>query len=254
MSRVGEIRYNNFGSKMKIIQYYKRNNIDVYFEEYDCIVTHRQYTDFVRGTIQCPYEPRLYNVGYMGEGIYKTKENGKHTKCYNTWHNMIKRCYDKKYQQQHTTYQGCTVCEEWHNFQNFAQWYEENYYEITNEEMCLDKDILCKGNKNYTPLYCIFVPQNINKLFTKSNKKRGQYPIGVYYNKQINKFRSQCNNPFTNKKEVLGTFSTSDEAFQSYKIFKENIIKQMATQYYSKDLIPFKLYQAMCKYNIEIID
>ena len=47
------------------------------------------------------------------------------------------------------TYIGCTVCEEWHNYQNFAQWHEEHYYEVPNEIMCLDKDILIKGNKEH---------------------------------------------------------------------------------------------------------
>ena len=44
-------------------------------------------------------------------------------------------------------YLDVTVCEEWHNFQNFAKWFYENYYEISGEKMRLDKDILIKGNK-----------------------------------------------------------------------------------------------------------
>ena len=40
--------------------------------------------------------------------------------------------------------------------------------------MCLDKDIFCKGNKLYSRCTCIFVPQRINLLFTKSDKSRGK--------------------------------------------------------------------------------
>ena len=70
---------------MQIISYNYRRDIDVYFEDYNWIYYHARYDDFQNGQIKCPYEPRLYGVGYIGEGRYKTKENGKHTKCYNTW-------------------------------------------------------------------------------------------------------------------------------------------------------------------------
>ena len=63
----------------------------------------------------------------------------------------------------------CSVYEGWHNFQNFAKWYEDNYYEIEEEQMHLDKDILVKGNKVYSPDTCVFVPETINGLFVKSN-------------------------------------------------------------------------------------
>ena len=97
---------------------------------------------------------KTFGVGVTGQGEYShlvRKINGKHTKVYSVWHDMLGRCYNKKYQEKKPTYIGCTVCEEWHNFQNFAKWYEENYYEVNNEEMALDKDILIKGNKIYSP-------------------------------------------------------------------------------------------------------
>ena len=49
--------------------------------------------------------------------------------------------------------------------------------------MCLDKDILYKGNKEYAPDKCIFVPERINKLFLKNDADRGDLPIGVTYHK-----------------------------------------------------------------------
>jgi hypothetical protein len=58
--------------------------------------------------------------------------------------------------------------------------------------MCLDKDILHKGNKIYSPEYCIFVTQDINKLFIKCNKSRGKHPIGVGYDKKLKKYYSGC--------------------------------------------------------------
>ena len=92
---------------------------------------------------------------------------------------MLTRCYSDKYKKKKPTYEDCKVYEELLNFQNFAKWDSENYYEIEGETMCLDKDILVKHNKIYSPETCVYVPNTINVLFTKSDKIRGNTPIGV---------------------------------------------------------------------------
>lgn len=180
----------------------KYTYFDVYFPKYNWTFKHVLYNNFKKGNIKCPYERRYYGIGYLGEGKYDINENGKHTKCYNTWHDMFRRCYDEKCHEKRPTYKDCEVDEEWHNFQNFAKWYYENYYEIEGEKMQLDKDILHKGNKIYSPETCIFVPQTINLLFTKSDKTRGNNPMGVF-DCENGKYRADCSvyNFEKNKKE-----------------------------------------------------
>ena len=241
---------NNFGSKIKIIEYNGWDNVIVQFE--DGYKKKIRYDYFKSKNIKSPYERRTYGLGYLGEGENKTKENGKHTYKYKTWDGILQRCYSKIKQELRPTYKDCTVCEEWHNFQNFGKWFDENFYQIENETMCLDKDILHKGNKIYSPETCIFVPNRINVLFTKSDKTRGKYPIGVQKHK--NKFIARCstyNNNNCNEK-YLGSFYSAEEAFNSYKIFKEKYIKQVADEY--KDKIPQKLYEAMYNYKVDITD
>lgn len=254
--RTGEENINNFGSKMIIVEYRKAIDINVYFPEYNWTAENVQYNNFKRGNIKCPYERRYYGHGYIGEGDYTAWKNGKYTKCYDTWKEMLTRCFDEEYKLKHNTYLGVTVCEEWLCFQNFAEWYYENYYEIEGEKICLDKDILVKGNKIYSPNTCIFVPERINTLFTKNDKLRGKYPIGVYYNKVSKKFIAQCSiydyEERKTKKIHLGNYNTPEKAFKIYKQFKESYIKQVADYY--KDKIPTKLYDAMYKYEIEITD
>ena len=256
INRTGEIGVNNFGSRMEIIEYRTNTDMDAYFPQYNYVVRNVQYDNFKKGLIKCPYEPRLFNNGYLGEGKYKVKENGKQTKVYSTWKNMLTRCYDNKCHEKYPTYKGCIVCEEWHNFQNFAEWYEENYYTVDNEKMHLDKDILIKHNKIYSPETCIFVPERINTLFTKCDKLRGGHYIGVDYHKASNKFRVRCSiYDFKNNKkklEHLGLYNTQERAFEVYKEFKENYIKQVADYY--KNLIPNKLYDALYNYKVEITD
>lgn len=244
--RTGEIRYNNFGSKMIIKEYRSSMSVDVYFPKYDWVFKNAQYNKFKNGNIKCPYEPRACNVGYEGEGEYSFQND---VECYNVWFHMLRRCYDKDYLIKFPTYENCEVYEEWCNFQNFAKWYYKNYYEVNNEKMVLDKDILIKGNKIYSPKTCIFVPEDINLLFVKSDKKRGKYPIGVS-ELPYNKFRSRCN--VKGKRIHIGVYNTPEEAFIHYKYFKEKLIKQIADEY--KPYIPKELYDAMYKWEVEIND
>ena len=135
-----------------------------------------------------------------------------------------------------------------------GEWIEENYYEVPRETMCLDKDILYKGNKVYSRNTCIFVPQRINKLFTKRDNSRGKDPIGVYQLPSGN-YQVYCNNGY-GKLIKLGVYSTKEEAFQVYKQYKENVIKETIDSYEGKIPEPFysKLKVAMYNYEVEMDD
>lgn len=187
---------------------------------------------------------KVYNTGYSSKGKFKTCIKGKHTKSYSVWEGMLRRCYTDGFE----NYKDCSVCEEWHDFQNFAKWYNDNYYEVENERMELDKDILNKGNKIYSPQNCIIVTNHINSLFTKNKKQRGNLPIGVRKAK-YGRYKAVCRN---GNKRYEKYFETIDEAFKCYKNMKENVIKEVAETY--KDKIPNKLYEAMHNYKVGIDD
>ena len=248
-NRIGEINYNKFGSKMIITEYRKYNDITVYFEEYNSYVITR-YEHFKNGCTKCPFEPRIYNVAYIGEGEYTSRNNGIKTNEYVIWMNMLHRCYSQSIKEKRPTYNEVKVCDEWLNFQNFAKWYKENHYEVNGERMHLDKDILVKGNKIYSPETCMFVPQRINTLFLTQQNHRGELPIGIYYDNKINKYKVTLQKHA--ERTYLGYYDTSKEAFYVYKNAKESYIKEVADEY--KNKIPNKLYRAMYNYKIEIND
>ena len=95
--RIGKRNYNTFGSEMVITDYRKANDIDVYFPQYDWIAKNTRYDVFKNGNIKCPYEPRIYGIGYLSEGKYKGSENCKKTRVYDTWYGMLERCYDENF-------------------------------------------------------------------------------------------------------------------------------------------------------------
>ena len=245
--RVGEENYNNQGCLMKIIEYRKSNDITVEFQDEHKYKTNSRYDRFKSGNIKNIYAPFLKCSCNVCLGNTTSKIDKKNKKSYDVWNSMIQRCYLTTYQKRQPTYIGCSVCDEWLCFENFEKWFNENYYEIPNERVCLDKDILVKGNKIYSPSTCIFVPQNINTLFTKCNVNRGKYPIGVQLTKTKSKpYRAEMRGHY------IGHFETTEEAFQAYKKVKEQHIKEIANEY--KDKIPQKLYEALYAYKVEITD
>lgn len=247
--RIGATNVNKYGSTMIVESYTSALDISVRFLEYGNL-EHTSWRNFFDGKVKNPYDKILYNVGFTGVGLYLPTENKKNTPQYQKWVNMLERCYNKKSIKRRPAYNGVTVCEEWHNFQNFAAWYDENYYEVEGEIMCLDKDILIKGNKVYSPETCVFVPHSINLLFGTNKSKRGQLPIGVSLDGRSNKYRVQCYNQ--GDRMSVHCFNSPEDAFNYYKIYKENVIKQTAKEYRSK--IPDSLYQALINYIIEITD
>lgn len=254
--RVGQQIVNKWGSLMTIVEYKSNKNITVEFE--NGYRTDAQYPRFKQGSIKSPYDKTIYKIGYIGEGIYTpyNSEQNKNTIQYEYWIKMFARCYDEKTLEKYTTYENKYVCEEWHNFQNFAKWFDENYYKVDGQRMQLDKDILFKDNRIYSPDTCVFVPQRINTLFVKCDKSRGEYPIGVSFNKKRNKLVAQCSifdlESNKTKKINLGDFNKVEEAFNTYKRFKESYIKEVANEY--RNQIPQNLYNAMCNYVVEIDD
>jgi hypothetical protein len=241
----GSISYNKYGSMMELKKYIKHNDCLIYFPDFNW-ETHRSYKAFINGNIICPYDKSVLGVGYKGEGIYDSSEC--YLEIYRRWQKMLRRCYHPTALKRNPTYKDCFVCEEWHNYQNFAQWCEENYYEVPGSLMDLDKDILFKHNKEYCPDFCCFIPHEINSLFIKSDKVRGSLPIGVH--QDGNKYIAQINK--NGKRKYLGAYSTPEEAFNVYKEKKEELIKQIADEY--AEYLPYEVYNAMCNYEVEIDD
>lgn len=244
--RLGEKHFTNSGEEFEIIEYKGVNDCTIRFIERGEILRNIKYGSIKVGEIKNPYTPVIYEVGYIGVGRHKPSKNNIKTNIYVKWHGMLGRCYDKN--SKNPTYVNCYVKEEWHCFQNFGDWYEENFKNHMDSSWNLDKDILVKGNKEYSPETCSFVPCEINLLFTDTKSKRGKYPLGVTRSK--NRFVAKI---FKNGIHTyLGTFETPKEAFQCYKFHKELYIKEVANKW--KNKITVEVYDKMMKYRIKITD
>lgn len=186
----------------------------------------------------------ILGVGTNSGGRYKTIVDGKNVKAYRTWYNMLRRVYCPKLHASRPTYIGCSVSDEWLDYQDFADWFEAHEYSDYGYE--LDKDLLIPTNKVYAPDRCVFVPQQLNKLLTDCGNARGQYPQGVSFNKHNSKFQAYIR--ISGKKKHLGSFDNELEAYLAYKKAKEQYVKRMANLW--RDDIADNVFDALMTWEL----
>lgn len=216
------------GYKCRVVHYQDKDNVTVEIQDnHKCKVT--TYASSIRrGIIRNPYHPTVFGVGYLGEGDAVITINDKRSPEYAMWQDMLRRCYDPKYQERNKTYVGCTVHPDWLNFQVFVKWLVNNeYYGLGYE---LDKDIVKRGNKCYCPKYCRLVPKEINTMVFEKREGSGNLPLGVC--KRRNTYKASIR--MLGKKYHLGTFPTPIEASNAYLTAKSGIFRFMASKWMGK--------------------
>jgi hypothetical protein len=198
------------------------------------------------------YDPTIasvYGIGFMPTKYKSHDVEDRITKEYNLWSGMMTRAYNPKFHEKKPSYKDITVCENWHHADNFMDWCQKQIG-FKSEGFQIDKDILVKGNKVYSPEVCVFVPAEINSQLTKANAKRGLYPIGVSWHSQHEKFMACLRRD--KKTKHLGYFHCPTEAFYAYKKAKEDYLKELAEKY--KSVIDIRCYEALYNYEVEITD
>jgi len=246
--RLGEKFITKEGYEVEIIDYILTGECKAQFTHDRSFTLKSSYGSISKGQIKNPFHRSFLGVGYMGIGKYKSSRNKIKNKTFEVWQSMLSRCYNENVQKRQPRYKGCLVDEKWHNFQNFGAWYENNFKNEYMEGWCLDKDIVIQDNKIYSEDTCCFVPKDINLLFTKNNKRRGDYPIGVFLDN--GRFRAIVSQ--YGKAKYFGSYDNPNDAFYASKIEKERYIKEVADLW--KDKIHIIVYQAMYNYKVKITD
>lgn len=200
----------------------------------------------------------VYGVGVSEDGKYKRSylKDGKNykTREYELWKNMLARCYSPAMNKLRPRYIGCSVSENFKNFQWFAEWCN-NQIGFGESDFQLEKDILFKNNKTYSEDTCRFVPRSVNMLLAKSNASRGDLPIGVRWHPQLGQYVASAGNirsKDSTGKGYIGVYATPERAFQAYKQKKEELIAYEAAKWRGK--IAEDVYEALLNYEVEITD
>lgn len=168
------------------------------------------------GAIKDILSPSVCGVGFLGkEGVDTTEQS------YQTWVDMLKRCYKPKSEQVAKTYKDCSVSSDWHNYSNFKKWYDKTYI----QDYRLDKDLKILGNRFYSEDTCTWLPNDVNVFFT------GGLVNGVHYSNSKGKWVAQCQDgkltsTGSKRQTYLGSFDNEVDALSAYKEFKlEKLLK-----------------------------
>lgn len=145
-------------------------------------------------------------------------------------------------------YKGCT--NDFGDFQNFVEWHHSQVGHDTPDYQ-IDKDIISKSNLVYGPEQCIIVPRQLNMLVVSEKGKRGNFPIGVSFDKARGVFVARMS--VAGHTTVIDCWcETPEQAFNAYKTAKEAFIKQQAAKW--RDKIDPRAYEALMNYTVEITD
>lgn len=242
MIKIGDIFKTNQGYSVIVIEIKNLKNITVQFIDKHSYITTVQQGSLKSGGIRNPYFKSVRGVGFLGVGDFKTHINRKATREYAAWIGMFNRCYSKS--SDNPTYKGCSVASEWHNFQDFAEWYTNHrFYGLGYH---LDKDLLVRGNKVYSSEFCDLVPVEVNSLTLDRRSDRGDYPIGVSFVGNRGVFTSKLR--INGKTKNLGDYATASEAHSAYVVEKEANVKRMASVY--KERISERVFNALIDWKV----
>lgn len=187
----------------------------------------------------------VFGVG-VNDAHYCTnlKIDGRNIRCpsYMAWAGMLGRAYSQNEHKRHPAYIGVTVCKDWHFFMSFRKWWIENQVDGWD----LDKDILSDA-REYSNHTCLFVPQWLNKFTADRGASRGEWPIGVDFQKCSGRFLARCCNPITKKQENLGRFNSPEEAHLAWRTRKLDLALELKPK---MDEIDLRIYPRV----VEIIN
>ncbi len=147
---------------------------------------------------------------------------------YSKWKGMLTRCFSEDYHSKFPCSKDNTVVEPWLTFSNFKEWADT---QIWTSDLHLDKDILVRGNREYGPNTCSFIPGYINTLLTThaTAKRKYNYPIGAVWIKENQNFSARCK--INGKLVHLLTTDDPMEAHKAWQNAKAGEIESIVNKY-----------------------
>ncbi len=237
---VGDTRTNNNGNKFTVLEYYDANNVVI---QWPCGATDSVTSgNIVAGSVRYYNERTVNGVGFLGYGRFvhglRKVPDGKFAipkQLHRHWRHMLSRATGNT---RPARYCDAQVCEDWHNLQNFLEWaiLQEGYncVEDNGKSWHLDKDIVVRGNKLYSPETCVFVPNEINTFFSDKDigttGKRGVNHIQPASAGAQDGYVARCH--VGSIREYLGYYDTPEQAHAAYFARKLSAARALADKWH----------------------
>lgn len=241
--KVGQTYINRQGSEINVLEYENSTRILVEIGK----TKYQQYVhagNLISLNVHDKFAPSVAGKGIFGDAVVDVK-----SQVYTSWAGMLKRCYtfyeDKP--RARINYEGCEVHEDFVYLPDYINWYNK---QIVEPKWHLDKDLLVKGNKVYSPDTCVFLPRALNTFLTLRGNDRGPYPLGVTYHERLGKYEASCNRD--GKSVYLGLHLDPSSAFEAYKGEKEAYAKDLAKRWEGR--IDPRACKALMNFKVSIED
>lgn len=231
----GDIFRTNEGGTVIVLEYKDSRNITVVHDDDFRYVRNVSAGHLRDGKVKNPYFPSVSGVGYVGVGEHLSRNGRKMTRAYHRWRNMLERCYSSASWKTNPSYKGCKVHPDWHNFQNFAEWYYKNRY--FDESFHLDKDILSSDGKLYSKDTCVLIPPEINHLFRDAPNRSDELLCGITVRESDGLISVQTHGKY------IGSYKSVEDAHLAFSKAKYEIIMQISRRW--EGLVDPRVTQAL---------
>lgn len=213
--------------EFEVIKQINGNNIIIEFTNPKCIINITIYSLRCsiagKSTINNPMIPSVEGVGYLGIGNHKSGNS-----VYARWSSTLSTSVNQfSYYNYHNLKNG--VCEKWKNYQNFAEWHENNNkcgkYIFT----------IFNTHNDYfrysSPKTTVFVDERIVKILSMPPKNSS-----TGYGR-ISFFRGKLCVAVGGKKYYLKKHQTIEDAYELWKIKSKEYLMELVNE--DKDLPEF---------------
>lgn len=228
-----------------VIEVINRKNIKIMFHDpiWETVV---RLEHLLTGKVKNKMFPLSKSKEFIGDGYFNTI-NAK--EAYFAWKNMFRRVYKSSTIIQKRAYGDVEICQEWLNFQNYAEWYYNQINQYSdwrnvNFVWQVDKDLTCFGNKTYCPEKCVILPNAVNAVLINSTAARGTNPIGLIVKPKGFEVRFSE----FNRSKTVGFFEKECDARMAYWEAKFQSIHAVA-RFYQK-YIPPKLFNRLVSFGL----
>lgn len=226
---IGEVMLNSRGLEFKVVSKDNKRT-DVNHSYYNIEFIKTGYKTSVRldtmkdGLVRDKLEKSCCGIGMIG--YINTSQ---HIHEYKIWKNMFYRCYcesDKSYK--YYGEKGVIVCDRWHRFDYFVkdiknlQGFNQDLFDAY--KLRLDKDILSKDNKIYSPETTMWVSDLVNQKirtyeYNSRNKKFAIFPDGKI--EQIFHVTDFCKKHGLHRQNVNLCLAGKQKATKGFQFYKE---------------------------------
>lgn len=196
----------------------------------------------------------IYGVGINDWDSPVYVEN-KQMKEYQVWVGVLSRCFSDKEKARKPCYKDSKCSENWLVFSNFVRDIRSmvGFDKLMKSGWQIDKDLILKGNKDYSNETCCLLPKELNVFLINGASKRGSLPLGVHERVNENLSKRFVATIFYKGKHIhLGYFGDPLGAHLAYKVKKEELLGIYAEEL--RGVIDDRAYRALMSYKVDIND